>query len=39
VNRDGSVFSKADIRAFEREARRLNVQQNGDQATFILRRG
>ena len=38
IDRGASMFSKAEISRFEKDARTLNKQHKGDQATFILRR-
>ncbi|MDH4481157.1 MAG: class I SAM-dependent methyltransferase [Rhodoferax sp.] len=38
VNPDASIFSAADIAAFDARARQLNTDKRGDQAGFVLRR-
>jgi 2-polyprenyl-3-methyl-5-hydroxy-6-metoxy-1,4-benzoquinol methylase len=38
VNPSKSIFSDADIRHFERAARKLNLESRGDQAAFYLRK-
>ncbi len=37
-NPGGGVFSRAEIEAFEKKAKELNVEQQGDQAVFFLRK-
>lgn len=38
INRAKSIFSKADIKGFEENARKLNSESRGDQAAFYLRK-
>jgi SAM-dependent methyltransferase len=38
VDRAGSMFTPSAIRGYEKKARELNVQQEGDQAAFVLRK-
>lgn len=38
INKDNSIFSKSDIKKFEKKSKELNKKQDGDSCAFILKK-